>query len=103
MGHEFNSLVLALLQAGGHPPKIAAEAIEQIKGLDGDYRFETYFSQSCQNCPEVVQALNAISVLNPRVRHVAIDGAPFRPKRTRARSWRCRPSSSTASRSDRAG
>ena len=84
MGHEFNSLVLALLQAGGHPPKIAAEAVEQIKGLEGEYRFETYFSQSCQNCPEVVQALNAISVLNPRVRHVAIDGAAF-PAETEAR------------------
>ncbi len=84
MGHEFNSLVLALLQAGGHPPKIAPEAVEQIKGLGGEYRFETYFSQSCQNCPEVVQALNAISALNPRVRHVAIDGAAF-PDETKAR------------------
>jgi alkyl hydroperoxide reductase subunit F len=77
MGHEFNSLVLALLQAGGHPPKITPEAVEQINGLEGEYRFETFFSQSCQNCPEVVQALNAISVLNPRVRHTAIDGAAF--------------------------
>ncbi len=91
MGHEFNSLVLALLQAGGHPPKIAAEAVEQIKALDGDYRFETYFSQSCQNCPEVVQALNAISVLNPRIRHVAIDGAAF-PAETAEREIMAVPS-----------
>ncbi|AWK89729.1 alkyl hydroperoxide reductase subunit F [Azospirillum thermophilum] len=77
MGHEFNSLVLALLQVGGHPSKESAELIEQIKDLDGDYRFETYFSLSCQNCPDVVQALNLMSALNPRIRHVAIDGALF--------------------------
>jgi len=77
MGHEFNSLVLAILQVGGHPPKEAAEVIEQIKSLDGEYSFETYFSLSCQNCPEVVQALNLMSVLNPRIKHVAIDGALF--------------------------
>jgi len=77
MGHEFTSLVLALLQAGGYPPKVDAAVIEQIRALDGDFRFETYFSQSCQSCPDVVQALNLMSVLNPRIRHVAIDGAYF--------------------------
>ena len=77
MGHEFTSLVLALLQVGGHPSKTAPEVIEQIKALDGDYRFETYFSLSCQNCPDVVQALNLMAVLNPNIRHVAIDGALF--------------------------
>ncbi len=77
MGHEFTSLVLALLQVGGHPSKTAPEVIEQIKALDGDYRFETYFSLSCQNCPDVVQALNLMAVLNPNVKHVAIDGALF--------------------------
>ncbi|MEW5729049.1 MAG: alkyl hydroperoxide reductase subunit F [Pseudomonadota bacterium] len=77
MGHEFTSLVLALLQVGGHPPKVAPEVIEQIKALDGDFLFETYFSLSCQNCPDVVQALNLMSVVNPRIRHVAIDGALF--------------------------
>ncbi len=77
MGHEFTSLVLALLQAGGHPPKIEAELIEQIRGLDGDMLFETYMSLSCHNCPDVVQALNLMAVLNPRVRHVAIDGGLF--------------------------
>ncbi|MCH7300487.1 alkyl hydroperoxide reductase subunit F [Pseudomonas capeferrum] len=77
MGHEFTSLVLALLQVGGHPSKASAEVIEQIQGLQGEFTFETYFSLSCQNCPDVVQALNLMAVLNPNVRHVAIDGALF--------------------------
>ncbi|NNM56854.1 alkyl hydroperoxide reductase subunit F [Acidocella sp.] len=77
MGHEFTSLVLALLQVGGHPPKITPEVIEQIRALPGEYHFETYFSQSCQLCPDVVQALNLLSVINPRITHVAIDGALF--------------------------
>jgi alkyl hydroperoxide reductase subunit F len=77
LGHEFTSLVLALLHVGGHPPRLDAEVIERIQALDGDYRFETYFSQSCQNCPDVVQALNTMSALNPRITHVAIDGALF--------------------------
>jgi alkyl hydroperoxide reductase subunit F len=77
MGHEFTSLVLALLQVGGHPPKASQEVIEQVKDLDGDFEFETYFSLSCQNCPDVVQALNLMSVLNPRIKHTAIDGALF--------------------------
>jgi NADH-dependent peroxiredoxin subunit F len=77
LGHEFTSLVLALLQVGGHPPKVDAEVIEQVRALSGEYRFETYFSLSCQNCPDVVQALNTMSVLNPSIRHVAIDGALF--------------------------
>ncbi|MEX2625692.1 MAG: alkyl hydroperoxide reductase subunit F, partial [Ilumatobacteraceae bacterium] len=75
LGHEFTSLVLALLHVGGHPPKVTDEAAEQVRGLTGEYAFETYMSLSCQNCPDVVQALNAMSVLNPNVRHVAIDGA----------------------------
>lgn len=77
MGHEFTSLVLALLQVGGHPPKAAPEVIEQIRSLEGEFLFETYYSLSCQNCPDVVQALNLMAVLNPNVRHVAIDGALF--------------------------
>ena len=77
LGHEFTSLVLALLQVGGHPPKIDEAVVEQIRNLPGDHHFETYFSLSCQNCPDVVQALNAMSVINPRIRHVAIDGALF--------------------------
>jgi alkyl hydroperoxide reductase subunit F len=77
MGHEFTSLVLALLQVGGHPSKTAADVIEQVRNLDGEYKFETYFSLSCQNCPDVVQALNLMSVLNPNIQHVAIDGALY--------------------------
>lgn len=77
MGHEFTSLVLALLQVGGHPSKLGQEVIEQIANLDGEMNFETYFSLSCQNCPDVVQALNLMAVLNPNIKHVAIDGALF--------------------------
>ena len=67
MGHEFTSLVLALLQVGGHPPKVDEDVIEQIRALDGEFNFETYFSLTCQNCPDVVQALNLMAVLNPRI------------------------------------
>ena len=77
MGHEFTSLVLALLQTGGHPPKLSDEKIAQIKAIKGEFVIETYFSLSCQNCPDVVQALNLMAVLNPNIRHVAIDGALF--------------------------
>jgi alkyl hydroperoxide reductase subunit F len=77
MGHEFTSLVLALLQVGGHPPKVAPEVLEQVAALDGDFHFETYFSLSCQNCPDIVQALNLMSVVNPRITHTAIDGGLF--------------------------
>ncbi|HZE92463.1 MAG TPA: alkyl hydroperoxide reductase subunit F [Rhizobacter sp.] len=78
MGHEFTSLVLALLQAGGYPPKVEAELQEQIRALDGDFVFETWMSLTCHNCPDVVQAINLMAVLNPRVKHVAIDGGLFR-------------------------
>ena len=77
LGHEFTSLVLALLWTGGHPPKVEAELIEQIKALDGQYRFEVYMSLSCHNCPDVVQALSLMAVLNPRVQTVVVDGALF--------------------------
>ena len=77
MGHEFTSLVLALLQAGGYPPKVDASVIEQIKSLQGEYRFEIFISLSCHNCPDVVQALNLMAVLNPRVSNTMIDGALF--------------------------
>ena len=77
LGHEFTSLVLALLQVGGHPSKEAAELLEQIKGLEGNFHFETYYSLSCHNCPDVVQALNLMSVLNPGITHTAIDGGVF--------------------------
>jgi alkyl hydroperoxide reductase subunit F len=77
MGHEFTSLVLALLQAGGYPPKVDAAVMEQVRALDGDFDFEVYISLSCQNCPDVVQALNLMAILNPRVRSTMIDGALF--------------------------
>jgi alkyl hydroperoxide reductase subunit F len=80
MGHEFTSLVLALLQVGGHPSKEAQDLLAQVAALEGEFRFETYFSLSCQNCPDVVQALNLMCVLNPRISHVAIDGALFQPE-----------------------
>ncbi|MTW05522.1 alkyl hydroperoxide reductase subunit F [Pseudoduganella ginsengisoli] len=84
MGHEFTSLVLALLQVGGHTIKFDEAVIEQIRNLDGDYTFETFISLSCHNCPEVVQALNAMAVINPRIKVVTIDGAVF-PKEVEER------------------
>ncbi len=77
MGHEFTSLVLALLQVGGHPSTADEAVLQQVRDLPGEYHFETYFSLSCQNCPDVVQALNLMSVVNPNITHVAIDGALF--------------------------
>jgi alkyl hydroperoxide reductase subunit F len=77
MGHEFTSLVLALLQAGGHPSKADAAMQEQIRNLKGEFHFETYISLSCQSCPDVVQALNLMAVLNPNITHTMIDGALF--------------------------
>jgi alkyl hydroperoxide reductase subunit F len=75
LGHEFTSLVLALLWTGGHPPKVEAEVLEQIKALDGDYKFEVYMSLSCHNCPDVVQAATLMAIYNPRVHTTVIDGA----------------------------
>jgi NADH-dependent peroxiredoxin subunit F len=77
LGHEFSSLVLALLQVGGYPPKADPAVMDQVRGLDRELRFETFISLSCQNCPDVVQALNLMAVLNPNVRHTMIDGALF--------------------------
>jgi NADH-dependent peroxiredoxin subunit F len=78
LGHEFTSLVLALLHMGGHPPKEEAELLESVRALEGTFTFETFFSLSCQNCPDVIQAINIMAALNPGVSHVAIDGAMFR-------------------------
>lgn len=78
LGHEFTSLVLALLQVSGRPPKVDQQIIDQVKSLKGEYHFETYVSLSCHNCPDVVQALNAMSVLNPGITHTMIDGAAFK-------------------------
>ncbi|WP_028671647.1 alkyl hydroperoxide reductase subunit F [Saccharospirillum impatiens] len=77
MGHEFTSLVLALLQAGGHPSKADPDVLEQVRALTGEFHFETYISLSCQNCPDVVQALNLMATLNPNITHEMIDGALF--------------------------
>ncbi len=77
MGHEFTSLILALLQVGGHPPKVEPEVIEQIRALQGPYHFETYISLTCQNCPEVIQSLNLMAALNPAITSVMIDGAIY--------------------------
>lgn len=77
MGHEFTSLIMAILQVGGRKPKITNEQIEQIKSLGSELKFETYVSLSCHNCPDVVQALNIMSVLNPNIKHTMIDGGVF--------------------------
>jgi alkyl hydroperoxide reductase subunit F len=78
MGHEFTSLVLALLWAGGHPPKVSDEVLRQVRELDGEYRFEMYFSLSCHNCPDVVQALALMALNNPRVHVTLIEGGTFK-------------------------
>ena len=77
LGHEFTSLVLALLWTGGHPPKVEPEVIDAIKGLDGDFSFEVYMSLSCHNCPDVVQALSLMAIFNPKVKTVVIEGGAF--------------------------
>ncbi len=78
LGHEFTSLVLALLQVSGRAPKVDSSTIDRVKRLKGEYYFETYISLSCHNCPEVVQALNLMSILNPGISHTMIDGAAFK-------------------------
>jgi len=78
MGHEFTSLILALLQSGGYPPKVDADTIARIRRLTGEFRFEVYVSLDCHNCPDVVQALNLMAVLNPRVSTTMIEGGLFR-------------------------
>lgn len=78
LGHEFTSLVLALLQVSGRPPKVDQKIIDQIKNISGEYRFESYISLTCHNCPDVVQALNMMSVLNPNITHTMIDGAAYK-------------------------
>ena len=77
MGHEFTSLILALLQVGGYPPKVEPDILAQIRALDGDFEFEIYISLSCHSCPDVVQALNLMAVQNPRIRSTMIDGSLF--------------------------
>lgn len=78
LGHEFTSLVLALLQVSGRAPKVDEKLIERVKKLEGEYHFETYVSLSCHNCPVVVQALNVMAVLNPGVTHTMIEGNAYK-------------------------
>jgi len=77
LGHEFTSLVLALLWTGGHPPKVEQDVIDSIKALEGDFSFEVYMSLSCHNCPDVVQALSLMAIFNPKVKTVVIEGGAF--------------------------
>ena len=77
LGHEFTSLVLALLQVGGYPVKLSSDQINQIRGIEGNYNFETFISLTCHNCPDVVQALNVMALINPNINHCMIDGALF--------------------------
>ncbi|MFT7581665.1 MAG: alkyl hydroperoxide reductase subunit F [Myxococcota bacterium] len=77
LGHEVTSLLLALLHVSGHPPKVSGAALAQAASLAGPLRFETYFSATCQNCPDIVQALNILAAKNPNIEHVAIDGSSF--------------------------
>ena len=82
MGHEFTSLILALLQVGGYPPKVDQAILEQIRALDGDFEFEIYVSLTCHSCPDVVQALNLMAVQNPRIKNTMIDGSLFQAEVT---------------------
>lgn len=77
LGHEFTSLVLALLHVGGHPMKLSDEQIAAVRGINADRHFITYMSLTCTNCPDVVQALNMISILNPRIQHTVVEGGTF--------------------------
>ncbi|WP_180128199.1 alkyl hydroperoxide reductase subunit F [Rhodoferax sp. BLA1] len=77
LGHEFTSLVLALLWTGGHPPKVEADVLDSIRALDGDFNFEVYMSLTCHNCPDVVQALSLMAIFNPKVKTVVIEGGAF--------------------------
>ncbi|TKB47742.1 alkyl hydroperoxide reductase subunit F [Ferrimonas sediminicola] len=82
MGHEFTSLVLALLHSGGHPIRLEADTIDQIAALETPLEVEIFISLSCQNCPEVVQAFNMMAAINPRVSVTMIDGAAFQQEVT---------------------
>ena len=82
LGHEFTSLVLPLLWTGGHPPKVEQDVIDAIKALEGDFNFEVYMSLSCHNCPDVVQALSLMAILNPKIKTVVIEGGAFQKEVT---------------------
>ena len=82
LGHEFTSLVLDLLWTGGHPPKVEQDVIDSIRALDGDFRFEVYMSLTCHNCPDVVQALSLMAIVNPKIQTVVIEGGAFQQEVT---------------------
>lgn len=82
LGHEFTSLVLALLWTGGHPPKVEQDVLDAIKALDGDFDFEVYMSLTCHNCPDVVQALSLMAIFNPKIKTVVIEGGAFQKEVT---------------------
>lgn len=82
LGHEFTSLVLALLWTGGHPPKVEQDVLEQIQALDGDFNFEVYMSLTCHNCPDVVQALSLMAIQNPKIKTTVIEGGAFQDEVT---------------------
>ncbi|ATP42115.1 alkyl hydroperoxide reductase subunit F [Solibacillus sp. R5-41] len=77
LGHEFTSLVLALLQVSGRAPKVDESVIKRIQAIKEPMHFETFVSLTCHNCPDVVQALNIMSVLNPNITHVMVEGGAF--------------------------
>ena len=77
LGHEFTSLVLALLWTGGHPPKVEADVMDSVRALDGDFNFDVYMSLTCHNCPDVVQALSLMAIFNPKIKTVVIEGGAF--------------------------
>ena len=82
LGHEFTSLVLALLWTGGHPPKVEQDVVDSIKALDGDFNFEVYMSLTCHNCPDVVQALSLMAIVNPHIKTTVIEGGAFQQEVT---------------------
>ena len=77
-GHEFTSLLLAVLNADGKGKNLPDEGIaRRIQALQGDIRLQTYVSLTCTNCPDVVQTFNIMALLNPNIRHEMVDGALF--------------------------
>ncbi|KRG64587.1 alkyl hydroperoxide reductase [Stenotrophomonas humi] len=77
LGHEFESLVLTLLWTGGHPPKVAEEVLDSIRAIDGEFDFDVYMSLTCHNCPDVVQALALMAIMNPKIHTTVIEGGTF--------------------------
>jgi len=76
-GHEFNSLVLAMLHASGTAMKLDDSLKRMVTNVREDLHFEVFISLSCHNCPDVVQALNQFALLNPRITTEMIDGGLF--------------------------